>query len=107
MSAIDDIAAERARQIGAYGYTPQHDDRHRKGELGLAAACYAAPSRMFVAKPLSGRGYEMYMAYQDAWPWDSKFWQPKSRREDLVRAAALIVAEIERIDRDVAKAVAS
>ena len=107
MTALDDIAAERARQIGAYGYTPRHDDRHTGGELGLAAACYAAPSRMFKAENLAGRGNETFVAYKDAWPWADRFWKPKSRREDLVRAAALIVAEIERIDRDVAKAVVS
>jgi hypothetical protein len=28
------------------------------------------------------------------------WWKPKDRRRDLVRAAALIIAEIERLDRD-------
>lgn len=33
------------------------------------------------------------------WPWPSKWWKPKSQRRDLVRAGALILAEIERLDR--------
>jgi hypothetical protein len=33
------------------------------------------------------------------WPWLSKWWKPKDRRRDLVRAAALVIAEIERLDR--------
>lgn len=33
------------------------------------------------------------------WPWDKSWWKPKGARRDLIRAAALIVAEIERIDR--------
>jgi hypothetical protein len=33
------------------------------------------------------------------WPWSREWWQPKDRRRDLVRAGALIVAEIERLDR--------
>jgi hypothetical protein len=33
------------------------------------------------------------------WPWDLKWWKPTTPRRDLVKAAALIVAEIERLDR--------
>lgn len=33
------------------------------------------------------------------WPWQRKWWKPKDPRRDLVRAGALIIAEIERIDR--------
>lgn len=33
------------------------------------------------------------------WPWDWAWWKPKNPRRDLVRAAALIIAEIERLDR--------
>ena len=35
------------------------------------------------------------------WPhtWDASWWKPKDRRRDLVRAGALIIAEIERLDR--------
>ena len=36
-------------------------------------------------------------------PWWSKdWWKPKDKRRDLIRAAALIVAEIERLDRKIA-----
>lgn len=34
------------------------------------------------------------------WPWDAKWWKPKNTRRDLVRAGALIVAELERMDRE-------
>lgn len=40
---ISIIAAERKRQIEVKGYTPEHDDAHDLGELGLAAALYALP----------------------------------------------------------------
>lgn len=33
------------------------------------------------------------------WPWDREWWKPKDRRRNLVRAAALLIAEIERLDR--------
>jgi hypothetical protein len=100
MSAIDEIAAERLRQIEVEGWTPKHDDReHHSGEMALAAACYAAPTRLFKAVRRVGRGYEPHTIYLDAWPWEDRWWKPKDRRRDLIRAAALIVAEIERLDR--------
>lgn len=87
MSVIDEIAAERRRQIGEEGWTPEHDDEHRTGEMAQAAACYALR-----ATPLLDLAH-------DAWPWSDAWWKPKDLRHDLIRAAALIVAEIERLDR--------
>ncbi len=87
MNVIDEIAAERKRQIDAEGWTPEHDDEHDEGELAIAASCYASP--------VFPEGWQVPFA----WPWDRKWWKPKSRRRDLIRAAALIVAEIERLDR--------
>lgn len=34
------------------------------------------------------------------WPFETSWWKPKNTRSDLIRAAALIVAEIERFDRN-------
>jgi len=97
--AIDDIAAERARQLAEEGWTLEHDDGHDNGELADAAACYAATTRAFKAEQLAGRGYSEFTSYSDLWPWEDKWWKPKGRRRNLVRAGALIVAEIERLDR--------
>lgn len=96
---MNDIITERRRQITNEGWSEAHDDSHHAGEMALAAACYAAPERMFKAEQLAGRDYEPFTAYRDAWPWADKWWKPKDRRRDLVRAGALIVAEIERLDR--------
>ncbi len=97
--AITEIAAERKRQIGVEAFDTPHDDEHHKGELALAAACYASPKRVFIADEIVGRGYEPFVRYIDAWPWHDQWWKPKDRRRDLIKAAALIVAEIERLDR--------
>lgn len=95
--AARDVLAERRRQIEAEGWTPEHDDAHAKGEMAQAAACYAnhAPAR-----------YADHRIYVDPritvpirWPWARKWWKPADRRRDLVKAAALILAEIERLDR--------
>ena len=98
MAVIDEIAAERKRQIEVEGWTPQHDDAHKGGDLALAAAAYAEHAgRRRDAIELGSR-YET-KAYPDIWPWEREWWKPKNPRRDLIRAAALIVAEIERLDR--------
>lgn len=100
--AIDDIAAERKRQVDKEGWTAEHDDEHTDGSLADAAACYAATTRAFKAEEFAGVGYKPYTAYSDLWPksWADCWFKPKKhRRRRLVIAAALIVAEIERLDR--------
>lgn len=88
MTVVDEVADERRRQIEGEGWSLQHDDdEHGAGELAKAAACYAISDRICDG------------ALPNIWPWSAYWWKPKSRRRDLVRAAALIVAEIERLDR--------
>lgn len=93
--ATDDVVAERRRQIEAEGWTPEHDDEHDSGELADVAACYALgvySDRADAGVPGDIPPY---------WPqsWDESWWRPKDRRRNLVRAAALLIAEIERLDR--------
>lgn len=92
MTVIDEIAAERRRQVEVEGWTLAHDDSHANGEMAAAAACYANPSPHMEAsliKPL----------LPTDWPWSRGWWKPTTRRRDLVKAGALILAEIERLDR--------
>lgn len=93
--ALADIAAERQRQVQQEGWTPEHDDTHSRGEMARAAACYSLSS---VHIPITRPAY-IGEAIRHCWPWDQEWWKPKGARVDLVRAAALIVAEIERLDR--------
>lgn len=89
MAALEDIAAERQRQIEVEGWTPEHDDQHDDESLIQAAAAYC-----LMAAELPQ--FAMYI-----WPygWDKKWLKSTGTRRDLVKAAALIVAEIERLDR--------
>jgi hypothetical protein len=100
-NAIEEIYSERRRQVDSEGWTPDHDDAHDNGELALAASAYAIRA---------GRAGRPAYLYDDNppswWPWDKRWWKPKDARRDLIRAGALIVAEIERLDR-AAKAVAA
>ena len=82
---INLIEAERERQIYQEGWTEEHDDKHVNNELALAAACYAVPD-------VFSQGY---------WPptWDLSWYKSTTRIRDLVKAGALIAAEIERLKR--------
>lgn len=96
-NVIEEIYAERRRQVDSKGWTPEHDDDHDAGDLACAAACYATGNnRLAVSGPFGGPDGT---GLRHIWPWAAEWWKPKDRRRDLVRAGALIVAEIERMDR--------
>ncbi|MBA4870781.1 hypothetical protein [Pseudomonas aeruginosa] len=80
-----DVQAERRRQITAEGWTPEHDDLYCAAELPRAAAAYI----------LNGANDEA----PAIWPFVAKWWKPRDARSNYVRAGALILAEIERLDR--------
>lgn len=93
MPGVQMIAAERQRQIVAEGWTPEHDDGHRAAELATAAACYALEA-----------GFPRTHSHMNIpprnWPWDSTWWKPTGDQvRDLVKAGALIAAEIDRLQR--------
>ncbi|EPB7497032.1 hypothetical protein [Klebsiella aerogenes] len=88
-AAAADVLAERKRQVTTEGWTPGHDDEYEHGELADAAGCYALSSELFDCAGEPPR----------PWPWPDEWWKPTNRRRDLVKAGALILAEIERLDR--------
>lgn len=96
---ILEIANERLRQISVEGWTPEHDDQHSSGELAGAAGYYAkhVNARQWCFK----NNPDDYQCEPEpsGWPWAAEWWKPKNPRSDLIRAAALIVAELERLDR--------
>jgi hypothetical protein len=96
--AVRNVIAERRRQIAVEGFDhATHDAVYSKDELVWAAMSYLA---LAVATPEmrthwtqeGGNGHPW-------WPWAPEWFKPKTPRQDLVRAAALILAEIERRDR--------
>ncbi|MZY38002.1 hypothetical protein GUL11_26350 [Pseudomonas aeruginosa] len=88
-----DVQAERRRQITAEGWTPEHDDEHSHGQIARAAACYALAGS---SAPNDGTAALLVSL---AWPWDEQWWKPSTARRDMVKACALGLAEIERLDR--------
>jgi len=93
--ALRDVAAERRRQIEVEGWTPEHDDQHHDASMSIAAACYALHS---MRPALAVQTVELSGLW--AWTgWSSAWFKPRDRRSNLIRAAALLLAEIERLDR--------
>ncbi|HGN3545575.1 hypothetical protein P3C80_29700 [Pseudomonas aeruginosa] len=88
-----DVQAERRRQVEAEGWTPEHDDAHSYGQMARAAACYALAGS---SAPNDGTAALLVSL---AWPWDEQWWKPSTARRDMVKACALALAEIERLDR--------
>lgn len=88
-AAIRDVIAERYRQQSVEGWTPEHDDEHCNNEMAMAAVCYI--NETGTVNRNGGKPW--------GWPWDASWWKPNARRRNLVKAGALILAEIERIDR--------
>lgn len=105
-----DVQAERRRQITAEGWTPEHDDEHDNGELAAAGAAYALHAADHLNPYSQGDGGD---EAPSCWPWhdgiagrgegpektEPAWWKPSTPRRDLVKACALGLAEIERLDR--------
>lgn len=106
------ISDERRRQVEEEGYDSVHDDYHKGAELAMAAIAYAAPVRIYVRTD-----YISGMAFRDPFPgkWKDKRMECGARapsgvsipdpmtytKEEriglLVKAGALIAAEIDRL----------
>lgn len=102
MTVIDEIAAERRRQIDVEGFDAAHDDSPGNRGIALAAATYAYAAALPDSRRQSISGIysiDNNQIARDLWPWHRSWWKPTDRRRDLVKAGALIVAEIERLDR--------
>ena len=100
MNGVELITAERQRQIDAEGWTPEHDDEHLKAELIGAARAYAFAALCGVLYTATA---DELMMIPDDWPtaWDRSWWKPSDDPiRNLVKAGALIAAEIDRLQRE-------
>lgn len=89
VTPLDLLRIERMRQIEVLDYGAAHDDAENgDGELAMAAAAYAVASHGDPDAALF-------------WPggWDPEMFKPAGGMRDLVKAGALILAEIERRQR--------
>lgn len=88
------VLVERKRQV-ELGFTVGHDDDHQEGELGALAAFYAwPPDTRLQGVSTGGSSVALWPFHPEEVPR-----RLEDRRTELVRAAACIVAEIERLER--------
>jgi hypothetical protein len=97
LRVLQDIADERARHTNVEGCSRDHDDEHTDGALALAAAAYIGSSLKGLGSygPPDGQQDDIDVLISMS-PWSIRF---QSGRNSLIKAAALIVAEVERRDR--------
>jgi len=109
-TGIERIAAERIRQTEKLGWTREHDDQHEDGELAYAAACYAAPERIYIKTRKADEWFRFFDPFPTSWKdarparTDSGLMivgvNSKAKRIRLLeKAGALIAAEIDRLLR--------
>lgn len=97
MDGAELIAAERQRQVTEEGWTPEHDDRHPSGDLAYAAAAYVINAAARISR---NAGDLHARAGVTSWPWEEAGFKPgPDPLRSLVKAGALIAAEIDRITR--------
>jgi hypothetical protein len=95
-TGVKAIAAERERQLQAEGFTRDSDQQYRRGELAKAATAYVQLAAMDLEA--GGRNHIAWYGPAAVWPWAPEWWKPVDARRDLVRAGALIAAQIDLID---------
>lgn len=90
---IGRIGEERRAQWLREGYDHEQDDTYTEGQLAAAAACYLAHASI-------GTDPEVRVSPEairaNVWPWPSDTFKPTTPIRDLVKAGALIAAEIDR-----------
>ena len=97
-NVIDDITTERQRQIEEENHHPAGDDLYTNNQLVTGAISLLEHDLTnYVVSYIKPNNTEYRVPAR--WPWGHSSWKPKDHRRNLVRAAALIVAEIERLDR--------
>lgn len=101
-SGLRAVAVERERQVAVEGWTQEHDDEHDKGELASAALCYTIAATLKageLAEMITGGWSNTPADIKSTWPWEPEWWKPGTPQRMLEKAAALLIAERERIDR--------
>jgi hypothetical protein len=80
-----EVLNERLRQINVEGWSPSHDDSYQENELVRAAVCYAVDDISWNGKV--------------QWPFNPLWWKNRNKRNNLIKATAMLMAAIDAIDR--------
>ncbi len=91
-NGIDLIMAERQRQISGEGFSSSHDDNWLDGEMVDAAMCYLYARNDRRKSVRDENGFWL-------WPWATEWFKPGDYKRNLVKAGALIAADLDRVIR--------
>lgn len=95
LNGVGLIGVERSRQMDVENWTQEHDDMHRCAELSAAACTYGLHAMRQIAA-----GDKVLSITNGLWPWSLSWWKPSDDPiRNLVKAGALIAAEIDRLQR--------
>ena len=83
-TAIDLVKEEREKQINKYGYTAVHDRQHHNKAVLYGALAY-----------LNSTIYSSTAGIED-WPFEKESFKPEGDIKNLVKSAAMIIAEIDK-----------
>lgn len=87
------VLRERIAQFQS-GYDSKHDDKFTKGELTDAAMAYATAGRLIT---LGAK--ECPFLPEEFWPWNKRLLTASTAEGNYVKAIALLLAELDRLDR--------
>ena len=89
-TGVELITIERKRQIEQEGWTVEHDRKQVNDELAIVASIYALPPYC--------RDITLRARFPETWSYE--WWKPtpEDRVRELVKAGALIAAEIDRLN---------
>ena len=83
-TGIDLVKEEREKQINKHGYTTVHDRHHPNKAVLYGALAY-----------LNSAIYSPTVGIED-WPFKEESFKPEGDIKNLVKAAAMIIAEIDK-----------
>ena len=98
--SLKEVVEERQRQIESEGFDKAHDLEHDPGELSGAGAAYALRASLDLCPGMNCLDEDIP---PPGWPlgsWSLEWWKPTTSRRNLVKAAALIIAELERMEAE-------
>ena len=101
---LNTIRDERKRQIGELGFTHEKDDLYVKGELLEASTCYMlAAASMQVDKdktPKTPEQIKFILIKDEMWPFPPEWLKITDVNSCLRKAGGLLVAEMDRRQRE-------
>lgn len=90
---LRDVIAERLAQIEKHGFTLEHDLGHHPGDIAAGAGSYLSTA----IGQLYGKAFDP-KEIDPEWPWEREAWRPGDARANLIKAVAIALAVIDRID---------